>query len=351
MKKLTLFLLVLLPILWSCNQNTQKNTATSEDNAAGTDELMTKATAVFKVLPAMAVNPENPITDEKVTLGHALYFDTRLSNDDVISCNSCHNLDTYGVDNLPTSPGDKGEFGGRNSPTVLNAALHMTQFWDGRAKDVEEQAGGPILNSVEMAMPDAKVVIERLSKVPGYKAMFAAAFPDDPDPIKYENLQKAIGAYERMLMTPSNFDTYLAGDATALTAEEKHGMETFMNSGCTACHSGVVMGGNMYQKFGLFGNYWDFTQSKKEDEGRYEVTKNEADKFVFKVPSLRNVDKTYPYFHDGSVADLSEAVKIIAKTQLNKDLTDEEVAQIVVFLKSMTGKVPPELAKKPEMPV
>ncbi len=344
-------MLMLLPILWGCNQSAQKNAGASADASSTSDELMTKATAIFKVLPAMAVNPENPITDEKVALGHALYFDTRLSNDNVISCNSCHNLDTYGVDNLPTSPGDKGEFGGRNSPTVLNAALHMTQFWDGRAKDVEEQAGGPILNSVEMAMPDAQVVIAKLSKVPGYKVMFAAAFPDDPNPIKYENLQKAIGAYERMLMTPSSFDAYLAGDANALTAEEKHGMETFMNTGCTACHSGVVMGGSMYQKFGLFANYWDFTKSKKTDEGRYDVTKNDADKYFFKVPSLRNVEKTYPYFHDGSVADLSEAVKIIAKTQLNKDLTDDEVAQIVLFLKSMTGKVPAELAKKPEMPV
>jgi cytochrome c peroxidase len=351
MKRIIYLMLIMLPILWGCSQGGQKNAATSTDNAGTKDELMTKANGMFKVLPAIAENPENPITDEKVKLGHTLYFDTRLSMDNKISCNSCHNLDTYGVDNLPTSPGDKGDFGNRNSPTVLNAALHMAQFWDGRAKDVEEQAGGPILNSVEMAMPDSKVVIERISAIPGYKEMFVAAFPDDPDPIKYENVQKAIGAFERELMTPSKFDAYLGGDVHALTAEEKQGLETYMNAGCTACHSGSVLGGTMYQKFGLFGNYWDYTKSTAHDEGRYDVTKNDADMFVFKVPSLRNVDMTYPYFHDGSVKELPDAVKIIAKTQLNKDLSDEEVNQIVTFLKTLRGTVPENLKQKPEMPV
>jgi len=302
-------------------------------------------------LPTQADNPENPSTPEKVTLGKTLYFETRLSKDGNISCNSCHNLNTYGVDNKPTSPGDGGVFGNRNSPTVLNAAFHFAQFWDGRALDVEEQAGGPILNPIEMSMPDQDFVIKRLSQIKGYKALFEAAYPGISEPINYKNIQKAIAVFERKLITPARFDEYLAGNENALTDQEKQGLLTFMNTGCTACHSGEVLGGEMYQKFGLAGNYWDFTKSQKIDNGRFLVTKNEADKFLFKVPSLRNIEKTHPFFHDGSVTDLNQAVKIIAKLQLNKDLTDQEVQDIVAFLKTLTGAVPKDLATPPALPV
>lgn len=305
-------------------------------------ELQKRAKTLFGELPEIADNPENPITEEKVILGKQLYFDVRLSKDNTQSCNTCHNLNTFGVDNLPTSPGNDGKNGTRNSPTVLNAALHASQFWDGRNKDVEEQAGGPILNPVEMAMPSEEFVIERLSGIKEYKELFAKAFPQEEQPITYKNLQKAIGAFERKLITPSKFDDYLAGNDEALNEQEKRGLETFMTTGCITCHSGNALGGQLIQKFGLFGNYWELTKSDRIDEGRFEVTQNEADKYFFKSPSLRNVEKTYPYFHDGSVANLNEAVKIMAKLQLNKELTEEETNDIVAFLNTLTGDVPQE---------
>lgn len=339
-------LLALMAIgLWSCNQAPQKPAA---DKFPG---LLEKAKASFSPLNKVADNPDNPITAEKVALGQALYFDNRLSKENHISCNSCHNLATYGVDNQPTSLGDGGERGGRNSPTVLNAAYHFVQFWDGRAKDVEEQAGGPIMNPVEMSMPDQEFVINRLRGIKGYQDMFAKAFPGESQPINYGNIEKAIAAFERKLITPSRFDEYLGGNDAAITDPEKKGLQTFIDVGCTACHSGSVLGGQMYQKFGLAGNYWDFTHSTKIDNGRFMVTNNEADKYLFKVPSLRNIEKTHPFFHDGSITDLGEAVKIIAKLQLNKDLTPEQVTDIVTFMKSLTGTVPAELAKAPAMPM
>ncbi len=323
----------------------EPETPIDPESAIGTsteaDETLWKqASSLFAALPASAENPENPITEAKVALGKALYYDTRLSKDGHISCNSCHNLATFGVDNLPTSPGDDGTLGGRNSPTVLNAALHFVQFWDGRAKDVEEQAGGPVLNPVEMAMPNEATMIKRLKGVDAYKTMFAAAFPGEKDPISYANMEKAIGAFERTLLTPTRWDAYLEGDKNQLTADEKAGLQTFIEQGCITCHTGANLGGHMYQKFGLMNPYWEHTGSKKIDEGRFEVTKVESDKYIFKVPGLRNIAKTQPYFHDGSVADLNNAVKIMGKTQLNKELTDDQVKSIVTFLNVLTGTVP-----------
>lgn len=306
-------------------------------------ELQNQALNFFGVLPEVAENPDNPVTDEKVALGKKLYFDNILSKDNKQSCNTCHNVNTYGVDNNSFSEGNDGGLGGRNSPSTFNAALHVAQFWDGREPNVEAQAAGPILNPVEMAMPNEKEVVKRLKNVDEYVTLFASAFPDDKNPITFDNLKKAIGAYERKLITPSKFDDYLAGDANALTDDEKEGLNTFINVGCTSCHSGATLGGSMFQKFGTFGDYWELTKSEKIDNGKFDVTGNEADKYIFKVPSLRNVEKTYPYFHDGSVADLGEAVKIMAKLQLNKDLSDEEVNSIVTFLKTLTADIPAEL--------
>jgi len=342
MKNKSIYILVLLfVILTGCGGESLQEVEV--ENIAEPSELLQKAKTLFGELPDVALNPENSITDEKVALGKTLYFDKRLSKDNTISCNSCHNLDTYGVDNLSFSPGNDGGLGGRNSPTVLNAALHISQFWDGRAKDVEEQAGGPILNPVEMAMPNEKAVIDRLSKIEEYNNLFAKAFPNEKDPITYINIQKAIGAFERKLIVPSKFDDYLAGNENALNQQEKDGLETFTSVGCTACHSGNLLGGQLFQKFGLMSNYWEHTKSKKIDEGKFEVTKNEADKYVFKTPSLRNIEKTYPYFHDGSVDRLEDAVNIMAKTQLNKELTQKETTDIVAFLKTLTGEVPQHL--------
>jgi len=299
---------------------------------------------MFQPLPKVAENAENPITSAKVTLGKKLYFEKQLSKDNTQSCNTCHNLDTFGVDNQPFSKGNDGGLGGRNSPTTLNAALHATQFWDGREPDVEAQAGGPILNPVEMAMPSEEAVVKRLSGIKEYPGMFAKAFPEDPK-ITYDNLKKAIGAFERKLITPSKFDTYLKGDDSALNTQEKQGLKTFIESGCIACHIGPLLGGNMFQKFGVYGEYWKATKSKKVDNGRFDLTKKEAEKYFFKVPSLRNVSKTAPYFHDGSVTDLKEAITIMGKLQLNKDLTSQQVDDLAAFMNALTGEVPAELKK------
>ncbi|MFD1294123.1 cytochrome-c peroxidase [Lutibacter holmesii] len=335
MKKLLLASLLLV-LITSCSQKKEKQQIKAPEYTA----LQKTASSLFGKLPEVAENPENPITKAKVELGKKLYFDNRLSKDNTQSCNTCHNIETYGVDNLSTSPGNDGGFGTRNSPTVFNAALHMSQFWDGREPDVEAQAGGPILNPVEMAMPSEKIVEERLSKIEEYNTLFTQVFPNDDSPISYKNIQNAIGAYERTLITPSRFDDFIAGDANALTEIEQEGLQLFISTGCVACHSGNVLGGNIYQKFGLYDDYWKHTKSKTIDEGKFEVTKNESDKYVFKSPSLRNIEKTYPYFHDGSVNDLKEAVTIMAKVQLNKELTDENVNALVAFLNSLTGELP-----------
>lgn len=287
----------------------------------------------------------SPITPEKVELGRMLYFDTRLSKNQQISCNSCHDLTKYGVDGTKFSKGHKGQLGGRNSPTVYNAGGHIAQFWDGRAATIEDQAKGPILNPVEMAMPDDKSVVAVLESIPGYEDAFKKAFPDDKEPITYDNLAKAIGAFERGLVTPSRFDKYLAGDKTALSDQERAGLTKFVQSGCTSCHSGSSLGGSSYQKLGLIKSY-----PNQKDLGRYEVTKKDEDKMVFRVPTLRNVAETGPWFHDGSFDRLEATVQAMAYHQLGKDLPEKDVADIVAFLKSLTGEIPQEYIKKPALP-
>ncbi|MCB2219609.1 MAG: cytochrome-c peroxidase [Bacteroidetes bacterium] len=345
-KNLLLFIAV-MAIVIACNQQTGTDQSADEVVMTAKDSaLMRSAQALFQPLPEIADDPANPLTPEKIALGKALYYDKRLSKNENISCNSCHNLETYGVDNEPTSDGDTGEKGDRNSPTVLNAALHFVQFWDGRAKDVEEQAGGPILNPVEMAIPSEEFLIERLSSIEKYQQLFAETYPEEENPITYENIEKSIAAFERTLITRAPFDNYLEGDFNALSDQQKKGLDAFMESGCTTCHSGVLLGGNMYHKFGLYDDYWKHTGSEHIDQGRAEVTGDEAQMFMFKVPSLRNVEKTFPYYHDGSVMELNKAIKIMAITQLNKELTDQEIADIGAFLESLTGKVPQDALMK-----
>lgn len=347
MMRIVIFVLgIATTVLISCGNNEtpvkteKKKVKLNSSNKKKKENLSEKAARYFLPLPTEAVSKSNVLTSEKIALGKKLYFDKRLSKDGNISCNSCHNLDTYGVDNLTTSPGDEGKNGDRNSPTVLNAALHISQFWDGRAADVEEQAGGPILNPVEMNIPSKEFMVERLEGIPEYVSLFKKAFPNEK--ISYDNLQNAIGAFERKLMTPSKFDDYLNGDENALSSDEKEGLELFINTGCITCHTGQAIGGQMFQKFGLYGNYWELTGSASIDEGRFKETENEADKYFFKVPSLRNIEKTYPYFHDGSVTDLNQAVIIMAKLQNNKDLSEKEAGSIVTFLATLTGEVPEE---------
>ncbi len=306
--------------------------------------LRAQAAAIFGVLPAEASNPENAITPAKVALGRILYYEPRLSKNHDISCNTCHLLDRHGVDGLPTSTGHRDQRGGRNAPTVYNAALHIAQFWDGRAADVEEQAKGPILNPIEMAMPSEKAVVAVVDSIPGYAPLFAGAFPEDANPISYDNMARAIGAFERKLLTPSPLDTFIAGDDNALSDEQLVGLDAFVSSGCTTCHQGVGIGGGLYQKLGVIKPY------PTEDPGRMEVTGNEADKRVFKVPSLRNIAKTGPYLHDGSIQELDEMIRIMAEYQLGIPVDDAQVSAIQAFLEALTGAVDAELIAMPELP-
>ncbi|GAB1404749.1 MAG: cytochrome-c peroxidase [Lentimicrobiaceae bacterium] len=333
----TLFLTAILFSFIAC---TNTNKSKQEATTMRVDSIMASAKNVFQPLPGEALNPENPLTPEKIALGKALYYDNILSMNQTQSCNTCHNLETYGVDNKPTSPGDGGAPGVRNSPTVLNSALHFLQFWDGRMKDVEEQAGGPVMNPDEMNMPSEAVVMARLEADENYPKMFAAAFPEEKNAMTFDAMRKAIGAFERTLLTPSRFDDFLKGDHTALTEQELTGLKTFMDVGCTACHNGPLLGGNMFQKYPLFGTHEEYTGSKADDLGRMQETKNEADKYVFKVPSLRNIAETWPYLHDGSVRELDNTVDLMAKAELNKELTPGQTNDIVAFMKALTGEVP-----------
>lgn len=322
-------------------------TASSEDQA-----LLKQAQSIFQALPDEAeMQKAHPFTAEQVKLGQQLWYEPRLSLGNTVSCNSCHNLATGGVDNLPTSPGHKGSLGGRNSPTVLNAALLGSQFWDGRAATVEEQAGGPLLNPVEMAMPNEAAVEKKLADIPEYQEAFKTAFPEDAGKMSFKNITTAIAAFERTLLTPTKWDAYLKGDVNALNDQERSGLRSFMNNGCIACHKGVNLGGDSFQKFGLVkGPYWKFIDSKTHDNGRFDVTQDEKDKFFFRVPGLRNVAKTYPYFHNGSVWDLKEAISIMGQAQLGKEIPAQEIDDIAAFLNSLSGSVSDKARTIPELP-
>jgi cytochrome c peroxidase len=311
---------------------------------AGIAPLRERAKAIFGVLPKEATSQENPVTPEKITLGRMLFYEPRLTLSETQSCNSCHLLDHYGVDGEPTSKGHEGKRGERNAPTVYNAAFQIAQFWDGRAANVEEQAKGPALNPIEMAMPSEAEVLARLKSIPGYAPLFAAAFPDAPDPITFDNMARAIGAFERRLVTPGPLDAFLEGDDSALTPAQRAGLAKFMDTGCITCHNGATVGGRMFQKLGLVEPY------PTKDVGREKVTGNEADRYVFKVPVLRNVAKTGPWFHDGSLTNLDQVIRTMARYQLGKQLSDEDVASIHSFLEALTGQVDEAYVARPELP-
>ena len=298
----------------------------------------------FAPLPD-AVPAAQASSPELVALGRMLFYEPRLSKSQKISCNSCHDLAAYGVDGQPTSDGHKGQQGTRNSPSVYNAAGHFVQFWDGRAPDVEAQAKGPVLNPVEMAMPGEARVVTVLTSMPEYVDAFTRAFPNEPKPVTYDNMATAIGAFERRLMTPSRWDALLKGDMSALTAEEKVGFQTFVDSGCASCHNGALLGGGSYQRIGLAKAF-----PRTADGGRMNLTKAEGDRAVFKVPSLRNVEKTGPYFHDGGTAGLDQAIRDMGEYQLGKSLDDTQVKAITDYLKALTGKVDPDYIKPPVLP-
>ena len=332
MKKVVLVMLGLA--LFSCKKEVKEDFSVKP--VSEKSELQKKADNFFK---SISTAETTTIPQIKIDLGKKLYFDKALSKNGTVSCNSCHNLATFGVDNKSFSVGDTKELGGRNSPSSIYAYLHGMQFWDGRAKDVEEQAGGPLLNPVEHGIPNEAFLEKKLRAIPEYQAAFKSVFPNDKEPITFTNLTNAIGAFERQLAPKSKFDNYLDGDETVLNDQEKKGLTAFIDNGCITCHSGVVLGGQLMQKFGLYGDYAKLTHSKKIDMGVYDRTKKEGDQFMFKTPSLRNVEKTYPYFHDGSVASLKDAIKIMGKLQVNKDLSDADIADMEAFLKTLTADV------------
>jgi cytochrome c peroxidase len=322
----------------------------------GERELLSRAQALFKPLPADASKPERPLTGERVELGRALFFETRVSTDGKQSCANCHQPMFYGTDALPRSVGNQGRLLPRNVPTVFNTALQFAQHYGGNRVDVEEQALKALVSPLAYGNPDYAAAEARLRSLPGYREMFEKAFPGEAEPVTAQNWGKAIGAYERVLLTPAPFDRYLRGDTAALSAQAKQGLDKFMSYGCAGCHNGVTVGGQMYQRFGITQDYWTLTGSqeidlfKGRDKGRFQDTKNEADAFMFKVQQLRNVAVTPPYFHDGSVATLGDAVRIMAKLQLGRDLSPADIADIVAFLQSLTGEVPAKFAAVPNLP-
>jgi cytochrome c peroxidase len=310
----------------------------SEDVAPG-------SLKVFAPLPEVVPGRSGAPARDQIELGRMLYFDPRLSKTQTISCNTCHPLAKYGADGQPTSAGYRGQHGDRNAPTVYNAAGHFAQFWDGRAADLEEQAKGPVRNPVEMAMTSGEDVVAVLRSIPGYALAFRRAFPEDREPVSFDNMGIAIGAFERQLLTPSRWDWFLRGHYTALTAEEKTGLNTFLAAGCQTCHAGAFLGGSSFQKLGVAKPYPDTS-----DSGRYKVTRNEADRMFFKVPSLRNVAMTAPYFHNGKVQSLEEAVRRMSEYQRGLQLSEREARAIVSWLGSLTGDLPVDVIREPVLP-
>jgi cytochrome c peroxidase len=307
--------------------------------AYGADPLLARAQKIFKTIPVSPpVLEGNPATPEKIELGKDLFFDPRLSASNLISCNTCHNVGMGGVDFQETSVGHKWQRGPRNAPTVLNAVFSIAQFWDGRAPDLKEQAKGPVQASVEMSNTPDRMMATIVS-MPEYVALFKKAFPGEAKPLTFDNAAKAIAVFEATLLTPgSRFDQYLSGDDKALKAEEKDGLALFMDKGCAACHGGINMGGAGYYPFGVMER--PTAEVMAGDTGRFKVTGTKSDEYVFKSPSLRNIDLTPPYFHSGKVWDLKNAVTIMGTAQLGAKLSAADTDKIAAFLRSATGVQP-----------
>ena len=318
--------------------------------AADNSALLNKARQYFAPLPKTMATAQRPLTPTLVELGRALFFDPRMSVDGTTSCVRCHQPSLYGTDALAKSHGNHDKLNFRNAPTVLNAALQVKQHWVGDREDVEDQATKALTGPASFGNPDLDAPMARIRGIAGYLPMFQAAFPNESNSINPTNWGKAIGAYERTLVSRSRFDDFLEGKFDALSATERQGLETFIDTGCIICHNGAGIGGAEFKKFGILGDYWKATNSKDIDEGRFLATKDPDDKYVFKVPSLRNVAMTGPYFHDGSVGSLADAVRAIAQLQLGVTAGDKEVHGIVSFLGSLTGTLPDSFVTAPVLP-
>ncbi len=306
----------------------------------------------WQALPDKAPAPaDNPTTAGKVELGQMLYMDPRFSSTGTVSCNSCHNVMLGGEDNRAVSMGVHGQTGGRSAPTVWNSAFNSAQFWDGRAASLEDQAKGPVVNPIEMGMGELEEAMNRVRDIPGYRPYFEKAF-GDKDPMTVENAARAVAAYERTLITPNSpYDRFVKGDGKALSERQIRGMKTFASIGCSACHSGPAFSGpamkpgtGFFMKFPAFADSKYIKQYKlADDKGRFEVTGKEPDTGMWKVPTLRNVALTAPYFHNGSVKTLDEAVRVMASVQLNKELDSTQTGDIVAFLYALTGEFPKQV--------
>jgi cytochrome c peroxidase len=303
----------------------------------------------WQALPEVAPAPaDNPTTPEKVELGRMLYMDPRFSSTGTVSCNSCHNVMLGGEDNRSVSMGVHGQTGGRSSPTVWNSAFSSSQFWDGRAATLEDQAKGPVTNPIEMGMSELEEAMNRVRAIPGYRPYFERAFGSE-NPMTVDNAARAVAAFERSLITPNSpYDRYVKGNSEAMSQQQIRGMATFAEIGCAGCHSGPAFSGpSMEAGKGFFMKFPTFTDSDyvkdykfMDDGGRFAVTGKESDRDFWKVPTLRNIEVTAPYFHNGSVKTLSEAVQVMAKTQLNIDLSGQQTADITAFLSALTGEFP-----------
>lgn len=304
------------------------------------EDLRETARGLFEPIPQTPPKVEGvESTAERVALGRMLYFEPRLSESHAISCNSCHLVGLGGVDLQPTSIGHKWQRGSRNAPTVLNAIFNTAQFWDGRAKDLQEQAGGPLVNPIEMGTTETHV-LEQLEGIPGYVELFAKAFPGEEAPLTFANVRATIALFEATLLTPdAPFDHWLKGEDKAMTAEQIEGLRLFIDEGCASCHNGINVGGNMYAPFGVVEKP-GADILPPTDKGRFMVTKTPSDEYVFKVPTLRNIALTPPYFHSGQVWDLRQAVAVMGADQLGIELTADQVDKITAFLEGLTGKQP-----------
>jgi len=318
---------------------------------ADNDEVVIKkASQILGVLPESMPSQENPITPEKVKLGKILFYESRISVDGTVSCAKCHPIALYAADGLRKSLGHNCKENPRNDPTVFNAASQISEHWIGNRSSVEDQAKQAIIGPPSFGMPSYESAEKILRSYKEYETLFKSAFPSEKEPVTIDNFANAVGAFERTLVTPAPFDAFLKGNKGALTEQQKKGLGLFMDQGCVSCHFSPFVGGQMYQKFGLFEPYQKYTKSEKLDEGRYAVTKSENDKFVFKVPVLRNVVMTSPYFHDGSVDRLEDAIWIMGKIQLGKDLLKDQVQNIVAFLHALTGEIPADVLTVPILP-
>ncbi len=339
MKRFTFFLMICIMIVCL------SKVVHAQENA-----VLNQAKGLFGPLPKVIESKDNPITPAKVELGKMLFYDTRISVDGTVSCFKCHWFNLYATDGLKKSIGNKYKLNPRNSPTVFNAAGQISQHWIGNRVSVEDQAKQALIGPPSYGLASYVDAVNKLKSIKGYTPLFQKAFPGEKEPVNADNFGKAVGAFERVLVTPSPFDDFLKENAKALTQKEQTGLKTFVELGCAGCHSGAYLGGQMYQKFGLTQAYWKLTHSTEIDSGRYAVTKNMADLYVFKVSILRNVEMTAPYFHDGSVDHLQDAVKIMAQLQMGKTLTDAEAGEIVAFLNSLTGQIPEEALRVPILP-